>query len=28
MWRGERISYSSPYGDSLVDRLRRLFRGR
>jgi hypothetical protein len=28
MWRGERISYGSPYGESLLSRLRRLFRGR
>jgi hypothetical protein len=27
-WRGERISYSSPYGESLLSRLRRMFRGR
>jgi hypothetical protein len=28
MWRGERLSYGSPYGETLLDRLRRLFRGR
>ena len=28
MWRGERLSYGSPYGDGLLGRLRRLFRGR
>jgi hypothetical protein len=28
VWRGERISYGSPYGEGLLDRLRRLFRGR
>jgi hypothetical protein len=28
MWRGERITYGSPYGEGLVARLRRLFRGR
>jgi hypothetical protein len=28
MWRGERISYSSPYGEGLLDKLRRMFRGR
>jgi hypothetical protein len=28
MWRGERISYSSPYGEGLFNRLRRIFRGR
>jgi hypothetical protein len=28
MWRGERIMYASPYGDSWLARLRRLFRGR
>lgn len=26
-WRGERISYGSPYGSGLMNRLRRLFRG-
>jgi hypothetical protein len=26
-WRGERISYGSPYGSGLVKRIRRLFRG-
>jgi hypothetical protein len=28
MWRGERVSYGSPYGDGLLNRLRRMFRGR
>ena len=28
MWRGERISYGSPYGESFLSRLRRLLRGR
>ena len=28
MWRGERISYGSPYGESWLNRLRRMFRGR
>jgi hypothetical protein len=28
MWRGERITYGSPYGESLLSRLRRMFRGR
>ncbi len=28
MWRGERISYGSPYGESWLSRLRRIFRGR
>ncbi|HEX8968879.1 MAG TPA: hypothetical protein VF937_13415 [Chloroflexota bacterium] len=28
VWRGETISYGSPYGDGLLGRLRRLFRGR
>ncbi len=28
MWRGERISYGSPYGGGFLDRLRRLFRQR
>lgn len=31
MWRGERLSYASPYsapGESLLDKLRRVFRGR
>jgi hypothetical protein len=28
MWRGERITYGSPYGDSWLGRLRRMFRGR
>ena len=28
MWRGERISYGNPYGENLLNRLRRMFRGR
>jgi hypothetical protein len=28
MWRGERITYSSPYSEGLFNRLRRIFRGR
>ena len=28
MWRGERISYGSPYGESWLSRIRRIFRGR
>ena len=28
MWRGERVSYGSPYGEGFLARLRRLFRGR
>jgi hypothetical protein len=28
MWRGERIAYGSPYGESWLNRLRRMFRGR
>ncbi|MCA1645551.1 MAG: hypothetical protein LC797_08835 [Chloroflexi bacterium] len=28
MWRGERITYGSPYGESWLTRLRRMFRGR
>ena len=28
MWRGERIAYGNPYGDSWLNRLRRMFRGR
>jgi hypothetical protein len=28
MWRGERITYGSPYGESWLRRLRRMFRGR
>jgi hypothetical protein len=27
-WRGERVSYGSPYGESFLNRLRRMFRGR
>src|SRR3979411_1208591 len=28
MWRGEQIAYGSPYGENLLMRLRRMFRGR
>jgi hypothetical protein len=28
MWRGERISYGNPYGESWLNKLRRMFRGR
>jgi len=28
MWRGESIRYGSPYGQSFLSRLRRMFRGR
>jgi hypothetical protein len=28
MWRGERVSYGSPYGSGFLDRIRRLLRGR
>ncbi|HEV7665484.1 MAG TPA: hypothetical protein VGQ62_18275 [Chloroflexota bacterium] len=28
MWRGERVSYGNPYGQGLLSRLRRMFRGR
>jgi hypothetical protein len=28
LWRGERITYGSPYGESWLSRLRRMFRGR
>jgi len=28
MWRGERVSYGSPYGESWLSKLRRMFRGR
>jgi hypothetical protein len=28
MWRGEHISYGSPYGESWRAKLRRMFRGR
>jgi hypothetical protein len=28
MWRGEQISYGSPYGDGILNRLRRMLRGR
>jgi hypothetical protein len=26
LWRGERVSYGSPYGDGFLGRLRRIFR--
>ncbi|MBV9171264.1 MAG: hypothetical protein JOZ81_14395 [Chloroflexi bacterium] len=28
MWRGERIAYGSPYGETWVSRIRRILRGR
>ncbi len=28
MWRGERVSYGNPYGEGLLARVRRFFRGR
>jgi hypothetical protein len=28
MWRGEHLSYGSPYGESWLNKLRRVFRGR
>lgn len=28
MWRGERVSYGNPYGESFLSRLRRMLRGR
>ena len=28
IWRGERVSYGNPYGESWLSRLRRMFRGR
>jgi hypothetical protein len=28
MWRGERISYASPYGEGILRRLRRILGGR
>lgn len=28
MWRGERISYGSPYSEGILNRLRRMLRGR
>jgi hypothetical protein len=28
MWRGERLAYGSPYGESWLAKLRRVFRGR
>lgn len=28
MWRGERVTYGSPYGESWLAKLRRVFRGR
>ena len=27
-WRGERVSYGNPYGESWLAKLRRMFRGR
>lgn len=27
MWRGERVSYGSPYGESWLGKIRRIFRG-
>jgi hypothetical protein len=27
MWRGEAVSYGNPYGQSLGDRIRRMFGG-
>jgi hypothetical protein len=27
MWRGEKVSYASPYGESLLGKIRRMFRG-
>ncbi|MBV9581211.1 MAG: hypothetical protein JO057_21730 [Chloroflexi bacterium] len=27
MWRGERVSYGSPYGERWLDKIRRMFRG-
>jgi hypothetical protein len=27
MWRGERVSYGSPYGESWLGKIRRMFRG-
>jgi hypothetical protein len=28
MWRGEQVSYGSPYGESFLNRIRRMLRGR
>ena len=28
MWRGERVAYGNPYGESWLSKLRRMFRGR
>jgi hypothetical protein len=28
LWRGERIAYGNPYGETWLTRLRRMFRGR
>jgi hypothetical protein len=28
MWRGERITYGSPYSEGILNRLRRMLRGR
>jgi hypothetical protein len=27
MWRGERVAYGNPYGESWLSKLRRMFRG-
>jgi hypothetical protein len=27
MWRGERVSYGNPYGETWLNKLRRMFRG-
>jgi hypothetical protein len=27
MWRGERVSYANPYGETLLGKIRRMFRG-
>jgi hypothetical protein len=27
MWRGEKVSYGSPYSESLLGKIRRMFRG-
>ncbi len=28
VWRGERVAYGSPYGESFLSRIKRMFRGR
>jgi hypothetical protein len=28
VWRGERVSYGNPYGESWLGKIRRMFRGR